>query len=251
MDARDRDIQGKVSPEWIYRNYVTTHTHELTEPDLNSVDYAILRFLPSSRDARILDLGCGSGLFLLRLASLGYTSTEGIDISEEQVNLARLRGLKSIRIGDAIEYLNNSPGKFDVITANDFLEHLDHEIVLQLLEIIARSLKPGGLFLAQTPNGASPLFGGYFYGDFTHQTAFSPTSVQQICHLVGFQSVEVAAVPPRIRGAFSFCRRVLWVISTFPIKVALAAETGRLRGHIVTSNLVFRASTTLESRHGY
>lgn len=243
---------GSVDPieKPLYDRYVSTHTRERGEARLDSVDYSVRRFLPMDRTLRVLDLGCGSGAFLLVLKDLGFRNVEGVDLSAEQISLARSRGLTSAHMGDALTYLQEHPNTFDVITANDFIEHLDRSDVLDLLHLVEGSLRPGGVFLAQTPNGASPFFGSYFYGDFTHRIALTESSVRQLCALVGFGQVDVRPVPPRVAGIKGLGRRVVWTISTFPVKLALAAESGRVRGHIVTSNLVFRAQKKDQWSHG-
>jgi hypothetical protein len=53
--------------------------------------------------------------------------------------------------------------------------------------------------------------------------------------------VAVLACPPVPHGAVSAARSVLWMLVSAGCKAALAAETGMLRGHIVTQNLTFVA----------
>src|ERR1051325_3256406 len=48
-------------------------------------------WLPAGRDAAIAEIGCGWGRYLAALAAAGYTRSEGVDVSEEQVAYARER----------------------------------------------------------------------------------------------------------------------------------------------------------------
>ena len=55
------------------------------------------------RTTRILDLGCGSGLLLEHLQSLGFTHLTGIDISPKALGHAKSRGLNAkIIVGDVL-----------------------------------------------------------------------------------------------------------------------------------------------------
>jgi hypothetical protein len=47
--------------------------------------------------------------------------------------------------------------------------------------------------------------------------------------------------PPVAHGLASAARAMVWQVVSAWYRIALAAETGRLRGHIVTQNLTFAA----------
>jgi 2-polyprenyl-3-methyl-5-hydroxy-6-metoxy-1,4-benzoquinol methylase len=172
----------------------------------------------------------------------GYRHVEGIDVSGEQVDSARARGLAVVQ-ADALAFLASKPGIYDVICAIDVIEHFEKPQVLRLLELIAQSLNPGGALVAQVPNGESPFVGRYRYGDFTHGTAFTSRSVRQIAANTGFAAVEAYASEPVPHGARSTVRWAAWKAIAAILKGMLLAETGVARGHIVTQNLVFIART--------
>lgn len=93
------------------------------------------------RSARILDVGCGSGIFLVHLKSLGYESLAGVETS------ARLRA----RFRDvAIELFDELPaGPYDRIFMLDVLEHIADDV--GFLDRVHRLLEPGGRFLISVP----------------------------------------------------------------------------------------------------
>ena len=80
-----------------------------------------LRHVP--RDVKVLDVACGPGNLLELLAEEGFNDLQGIDLSEEQVALARKK-FPQVVCGDALEYLRTQSGTYGLITAFDILEHL-------------------------------------------------------------------------------------------------------------------------------
>jgi len=106
----------------------------------------IRRELGGRTDARILDVGCGTGSNLQAFAELG--SITGIDASPEALSFCRRRGVDTVTLA-AIEALPFADGTFDVVTAMDVLEHTDDD--LAALAELHRVCKPGGLLLATVP----------------------------------------------------------------------------------------------------
>jgi 2-polyprenyl-3-methyl-5-hydroxy-6-metoxy-1,4-benzoquinol methylase len=188
----------------------------------------------------VLDIGCGQGELVRLLIADGYEA-EGIDVSPEQVSLAKAAGLDNVHEGDYQALLEQRAGQLGGVTATDILEHLDKNEVLATFDQVARSLIPGGVFVARVPNAVSPFGGRIRYGDFTHETWFTAASVRQLAAAAGFESVAVVPCPPVAHGLPSGARVAVWKLVSLLFKTALAAETGSLRGHIVTQNLTFAA----------
>jgi hypothetical protein len=114
--------------------------------------------------------------------------------------------------------------------------------VLATFDAVATALRPGGRFVARVPNAVSPFGGHIRYGDFTHETWFTARSIRQLAAAAGLELVRVADCPPPAHGAVSAARAALWKPVSGLLKLALAVETGALRGHIVTQNLTFAAA---------
>ncbi len=85
---------------------------------------------PVDRQAAVLELGCGSGYMREYLQTRGFTRIEGVDISDEQVALARQCGL-SARTADVWELLDNPAPTYGLIIAPDFLEHFAKDELLR------------------------------------------------------------------------------------------------------------------------
>lgn len=111
-----------------------------------------------SRALKILDLGCGTGVWSERLASLGHF-VYGIDISQKMIQVAAKKGRVdgsrfSVALGD-IEALPFGSGKFDVCFVGGVLHHFPS--VSAALEQVSRVVKPGGRVYLLEPNGSNPI----------------------------------------------------------------------------------------------
>ena len=184
----------------------------------------------------VVDIGCGQGALVRLLLADGYDA-EGIDVSPEQVSLAHAAGLDQVRLGDYRDILGGRMGDLAGIIATDLLEHLTKDEVLATFDSAAAALRPGGVLVARVPNAVSPFGGHIRYGDFTHETWFTAQSVRQLAAATGFCAVTVLSCPPIAHGLVSAARVAVWKPISGLYKLALAAETGTLRGHIVTQNL--------------
>lgn len=196
--------------------------------------------LPPPVAGPVVDIGCGRGELVRLLQADGFDA-EGIDISPEQAELARAAGIARVRQGDFRTILAAHPAHYAAIMATDLLEHLTKPEVLQTFDDVAAALAPGGVFVGRVPNAVSPLGGHIQAGDFTHQTSFTARSIRQLAATAGFDSVLARSSPPVAHGLASAARVLVWQVVSACYRIALAAETGMLRGHIVTQNLTFAA----------
>ncbi len=223
----------------LYEAYATEHAgvDDVTSTRRN-VETEILPHLDDS-GSEVLDIGCGQGTVVGILADQGFHAT-GIDISPEQVEIARSRGINVI-LGDYVDYLDLRKNYFSAVIAIDLLEHLSKDEILVSMDSIQQALKPGGKFICRAPNALSPLSGRIVHGDLTHENAFTPSSVKQLCKAVRFSAVDIYPCPPTWHGAVSGIRLLVWKVYSALVKTAYAAETGMMRGHIVSMNLLFCA----------
>lgn len=150
-----------------------------------------LRYFPTKRDAKILDLGCGMGHYMAALKEMGYSNVEGVDISETNVRFCIDDGL-SVVCQDIREWLGNHKNLYDIIIFNDVIEHFKKEEIMPLLGMIKESLRDGGVVITKTDNEANPFCGlSGRYMDFTHEVGFVSLSLQQVYEAAGFQNIEI------------------------------------------------------------
>ena len=114
---------------------------------------AVLKALPARRGGRMLDLGTHRGDFTLRLANhLGADGVSGVELIERHAAAARSRGIDVV-IGDLDEGIPFPSESFDVVHANQVLEHVRRTDVL--LREVRRVLRPDGVACISTNNLSS------------------------------------------------------------------------------------------------
>lgn len=111
-----------------------------------------------TKGARVLDLGCGSGIFGHMLAQRGMAVT-GVDISPKLIEIARtLYPGEDFQVGDA-EQLAFPDGHFDAAFLGGVVHHFPSP--QKMAREVARVVKPGGRFFAFDPNRRNPFM--YLY----------------------------------------------------------------------------------------
>ncbi len=114
----------------------------------------VLAHVPSRTPIRLLDLGCGSGSLLLRLAdALPAATLIGIDVSAANIRVARQQAnhASAARVQfDVADYLTYCTEPFDAIVADGVL-HLVRAETAVLVRKLAADLRPGGLLVCAMP----------------------------------------------------------------------------------------------------
>jgi len=230
--------------EELYRRYSSTFKEHISEFDEKSIAitmskyrYQYLPILKEFRkDVRILELGCGRGIFLEFLINNGYKNVFGIDVSKEQIDIAKAQNLNVQEIG-VLEYLKSSSEKFDLIFAIDLIEHFHKDELIPLFESIYNNLKDGGAFVFHTPNGLGINANRLIYGDLTHSTIFTPNSAIQILKLVGFKKTKFYETEPYAKNVNGILRLLLWKMVKLFLNGIRLIETGGSE-KILTQNFI-------------
>jgi SAM-dependent methyltransferase len=151
-------------------------------------------------DEVVLDIGFGRGEFLRLLRERGLTS-RGVETSQLLVDAARADGLDVVH-GDALAYLRGLPDdSIGSIVSFQVVEHLPFPVLLDLLAEARRVIRPAGLFLAETPNGANlRVAASTFWLDPTHQRPMRPEFLEFLFELSGLTAIETILSEPDRRG---------------------------------------------------
>jgi SAM-dependent methyltransferase len=142
------------------------------------------------RPSRLLDVGSGTGEFLLRMRDLGW-QVMGQDVDPKAAEVVRRAGIECL-VGP-IESATIDD-RFDVITLHHVVEHL-HDPV-RTLSACRRLLAPGGLVWLATPHAGSfgfRRFGRHWLGlDCPrHLILFSRKGLDSALARAGFDSWEI------------------------------------------------------------
>jgi SAM-dependent methyltransferase len=115
-----------------------------------------------------LDIGSGRGRWLQIARDGGYDAA-GVDSNHTAVEQCRESGFE-VTEADALEFLQSAGDQsFAVVSAFHVLEHCPFEYCLNLAHETARTLKPGGVFLIETPHPGNLLMAAeQFWIDPTH-----------------------------------------------------------------------------------
>jgi SAM-dependent methyltransferase len=227
----DGDFRGV-----LYERYVSAFKGE-PEPSFVWWDHKYLPLLADfDRAAPILEIGCGAGALLAYLARRGFSHASGVDISGEQVELARQRGVRA-DVGDVFESLAKRAGTVAAILAVDVFEHFSRDELVRLAPLLHAALRPGGRLLVQTANGAGLFPAQVIYGDLTHMTILTPQSLDQLLRPSGFVDLsfyETGPIPIRLRGKLDVA---LWSAIKAVANTVRHIETGK-RQAIWTENFI-------------
>lgn len=222
----------------IYTQLFTTGSASITAIDGSSqhLEQRALRadiasWLPNSKDARILEIGCGADAFLLLAKEAGYTQAVGIDAN---------------KLEDAFVHLETHQGVYDCIVALDVIERHSKADAIRLLKAVRSALKPTGRVVVRTLNADAPFASIHVHGDLTHQLALNAQSTHQLLETCGFTATELRGAHVVVEGRLR--EALLQAVSTtarVASTVALYA-LGRTAPSILASRLVASGVRTLD-----
>lgn len=98
---------------------------------------------------RLLDVGCGAGMFSLAVKNKTGCEVWGIEPVASEAKLAAAV-LDHVKTGFFEDVVNTIDVRFDVICFNDVLEHMQNPN--QALRLSLNLLNPGGMVIASMPN---------------------------------------------------------------------------------------------------
>jgi 2-polyprenyl-3-methyl-5-hydroxy-6-metoxy-1,4-benzoquinol methylase len=160
-------------------------------------------------NARVLDIGCGGGLFLSKLKQ-ERAQTIGIELSDSRACYARTIHHLEIhkRLIESDFWQKGYKNYFDAVTLWDVIEHVNYPF--QTLQSAANVLKKGGLLLIDTPcrdsfyhqvgemtyrlsGGRFPTFLNAMYSShlFGHKQIFSTKEMKELFNLAGLEVIEL------------------------------------------------------------
>jgi len=123
---------------------------------LNKIYLVDEKFNITSNDI-VLEIGCGSGNLLSRMAKRALLVT-GVDISEASIEFAEQQCAGLVNVDFQVNTINKMElpeGYYSKVVCQEVIEHLFEDEINQLMSKSYKTLKPGGQFLITTPNYSS------------------------------------------------------------------------------------------------
>lgn len=168
----------------------------------------VRKHLPTP-SAKVLDIGCGGGLFLSILKEQG-AEVSGIELSDSRTQYAKSKhGLEIYKYPIENDFWQKGyANHFDVVTLWDVIEHVNYPF--ETLQSAAGILKQGGVLLIDTPcrdsfyhrfgeityrlsGGKFPTFLNAMYSShlFGHKQIFSTMEMKSLFEDTGLEVIEL------------------------------------------------------------
>jgi 2-polyprenyl-3-methyl-5-hydroxy-6-metoxy-1,4-benzoquinol methylase len=188
----------------VYRRMALRHVAEKRRPDWSETekDVTVLTatrqyapYLPKDKDARILDIGFGSGWFLAACLKLGYRNLSGADFGIGYKDYIRDWAPDRItlhEIQDNIgEFLSDKKEQYDFIHMSHVIEHVPKYSLLWVTDALYWALKDGGGLLLRTPNMEGPCANSSLYVTLSHEYGFAGANLTSLLDICGFEKVRL------------------------------------------------------------
>lgn len=169
------------------------------------------------KSGRLLDVGCGDGVFLKEAQKFGF-EVWGIDFDSKSIKVCQeKRGLKNTFVRtpwEFAEYCEKENLKFDVITFFEVLEHQDDPV--GFLKTVNRMLKTGGYIAGSVPNRESWVH-NKVYRELYHQVdhpphhflRFSKKALYNIFKFLEYTQIFISPTPIKILHLTSYLQVLL------------------------------------------
>lgn len=149
------------------------------------------QYMPKNKSIRVLIISCGGGYMVKLMNEEGYTDVLGIDSNPEKIAVAEKHGL-NCRVANAFPFLREKRRPFDLIFAEQEINHLTKSEILTFLDLCHQNLSTGGMLFVHSLNGANPITGSEANAqNFDHYNTFTDYSLRQVIGYSGFHSIYV------------------------------------------------------------
>jgi ubiquinone/menaquinone biosynthesis C-methylase UbiE len=136
--------------------------------------------------ARMLELGCGSGVPDTQRLAARFRVT-GVDVSREQVRRARAAVPEATFVHADFTALELAAASFDAVVSFYAFNHVPRELLAPTFERIHRWLVPGGLLMTTLGVGDSEAWTGEWLGAPTFFSSFPRETNSALLRGAGFE----------------------------------------------------------------
>lgn len=145
----------------------------------------------------VLEIGCGTGIFLRYLEAKGYRRIVAVDMDAGLAPVLADLKTAQLHFGDvfAIAAEHCPSERFDRIALYDVIEHIDQDALFPFMERLKALLKPDGRIVLRAPNVTSPWGAKMFFDSFDHVTPTTPGRVRELAETTGYTVERVSEQP--------------------------------------------------------
>jgi ubiquinone/menaquinone biosynthesis C-methylase UbiE len=197
---------------WLYRGYFLVTSLPSAFLGLTAARDRIQHmYLQDKPPGKVLDVGCGSGVFLHRMFKRGWSAT-GLDFDPKAIENARIKyGTDLTVMHSDLAGARFADDSFDAVTLSHVIEHAPDPTAL--LAECRRVLKPGGRCVITTPNihsSGHKRFQDCWWGLDAprHLQIFSSAALRDCAKKAGFSDVTASTTAANadtfIGGSFGF-----------------------------------------------
>ena len=200
VDTAELEKFGALASRWWDPNSEFKPLHDINPLRLAHVE----KKSGGIKGKKILDVGCGGGIFAESMAARGASVT-GIDLSEKPLKVAQLHLLES---GQQVEYqlisaedmAQAQPASFDIVTCMEMLEHVPDPA--STVRACAALAKPGGWVYCSTLNrnpksylfaviGAEYVLNLLPKGTHDYARFIQPAELARMCRDAGLETADI------------------------------------------------------------
>ena len=140
---------------------------------------------------KCIDLGCGRGEWLQLLTQHGFEAS-GVDLDTQMIEACQELQL-NVKYADALDALTHLESKSQAIVSGFHIaEHLEFDVLRELIAEAHRVLLPGGLLILETPNPENLRVASVnFHLDPTHKKPIPPDLLQFLTGYCGFTKSHI------------------------------------------------------------
>ena len=150
----DEDLQD------VYKEWAAAYDHDndnLLGTVSQPLSVQIFQEYIKDKLLRIIDVGCGTGLVGVELEKSGFSNFDGIDISQEMIDIAKQRGYSKLFIGSLNDSLPCENNEYDAALCVGVFTH--GHVGSNRLDELVRIVKPGGIICFTVNEGVYDSYG--------------------------------------------------------------------------------------------
>jgi len=150
----DEDLQV------VYKEWAPAYDHDndnLLGTVSQPLSVQIFQEYIKDKSLRIIDVGCGTGLVGVELEKGGFSNFDGIDISQEMIDIAKQRGYSKLFIGSLNVSLPCEYNEYDAALCVGVFTH--GHVSSDRLDELVRIVKSGGIICFTINEGVYEFYG--------------------------------------------------------------------------------------------